>query len=75
MAETTTCNWGSGLTVLNNSKYVYENWHGTLISIAVGGFALVIGTLFARKLALIEGISAAIVPNFGALGADAAVHT
>ncbi|KAF3768771.1 hypothetical protein M406DRAFT_44371 [Cryphonectria parasitica EP155] len=45
-----------GLIVLGNPNYVYENWHGTLLSIASGAFAVMFNTLLARKLALVEGI-------------------
>lgn len=45
-----------GLLVLNYPNYVYEKWHGTLLTIAIAGFAVVFNTFLAKKLPLIEGI-------------------
>lgn len=45
-----------GLVVLNYSNYVYEQWHGTLLTIAVATFAAVFNITLARRLPLIEGI-------------------
>ncbi|ROV92971.1 hypothetical protein VMCG_08993 [Cytospora schulzeri] len=44
------------LLVLNHPSYVYEQWHGTLLMIAVAAFGVLFNTLLARKLPLIEGI-------------------
>lgn len=45
-----------GLIVLNYPNYVFEAWHGTLLSIAVAAFSVAFNTGLARKLPLIEGI-------------------
>lgn len=45
-----------GLVVINYPGYVYENWHGTLIAIAVALFSVLFNTVLARKLPLIEGV-------------------
>lgn len=45
-----------GLLVLNNPSYVYEDWHGTLLTIAVSAFAVMFNTVLARELPLAEGI-------------------
>lgn len=45
-----------GLLVLNYPNYVFEQWHGTLLTIAVAAFAVIFNTFFATKLPLIEGI-------------------
>lgn len=45
-----------GLLVLNYPSYVYEQWHGTLLMIAVAAFGVIFNTLLARKLPLIEGM-------------------
>lgn len=45
-----------GLIVLNNEEtYVYEPWHGTLLTIAVIVFASLFNTLLAVRLPLVEG--------------------
>lgn len=49
-----------GLVVLNYPGYVFERWHGTLITVAVAAFAVVFNTLLARKLPLIEGVALAV---------------
>ncbi|KAI8931135.1 hypothetical protein NX059_011489 [Plenodomus lindquistii] len=45
-----------GLMILNNSSYIPERWHSTLLTIAVATFAIVFNTILARKLPLVEGI-------------------
>lgn len=45
-----------GLIVLNNSGYVYERWHGTLLTIAVVVFCSLFNTFLAKRLPLVEGI-------------------
>lgn len=45
-----------GLITLNNPNYVPQQWHGTLLVIAVVTFAIVFNTSLAKKLPLIEGI-------------------
>lgn len=45
-----------GLLVLNYPAYVYENWHGTLLMIAMGLFSVFFNTVLARKLPMIEGL-------------------
>ena len=46
-----------GLIVLNNlDTYVYQSWHGTLLTIAVILFVVLFNTLLAVRLPLIEGI-------------------
>lgn len=45
-----------GLVVLNYSSYVYEQWHGTLLTIAVAAFAAVFNITLARKLPMIEAV-------------------
>jgi len=44
-----------GLIVLNDPSYVFQRWHGTLLTIAVVCFCVFINTVVARKLPLIEG--------------------
>lgn len=44
------------LLVLNYPDYVYEAWHGTLLTVAVSSFALLFNTVLARELPLAEGI-------------------
>lgn len=45
-----------GIIVLNNPDYVYENWHGTLLTIAISAFGVFFNTFLARRLALVEGV-------------------
>jgi choline transport protein len=45
-----------GLIVLNNEKYEYQAWHGTLLAIAVISFSIIFNTLLATRLPLVEGI-------------------
>lgn len=42
--------------VINNSAYVFERWHGTLLVIAVSFFAIIFNTYLAKKLPLVEEI-------------------
>lgn len=44
------------LLVLNNPGYVYETWHGTLLTIAVSLFSVFFNTFLARELPMAEGI-------------------
>jgi amino acid transporter len=45
-----------GLVVLNVSTYEPEPWHGTLIVIGVGCFAVFFNTFLSKKLPLVEGM-------------------
>jgi choline transport protein len=46
-----------GLIVLNNlDTYIYQSWHGTLLTIAVIVFASLFNTLLAVRLPMIEGV-------------------
>lgn len=45
-----------GLIVLNNPTYAYQNWHGTLLTIAVTAFSVLFNTVIASKLPLVEGL-------------------
>ncbi|RMZ89218.1 hypothetical protein DV736_g3555, partial [Chaetothyriales sp. CBS 134916] len=67
-----------GLIVLNNSDYVYERWHGTLIMIGLVLFVAFFNTFLARHLPLVEAGLATLIgfitPATAFLGADAAVH-
>lgn len=49
-----------GLIVLNNPSYVYQAWHGSLITIACVGVTVLFNTFLARKLPLIEGALVAV---------------
>ncbi|KAH8807096.1 amino acid/polyamine transporter I [Xylogone sp. PMI_703] len=44
-----------GLIALNVEGYVWHNWHGTLLTIAVIVFSIVFNTVLAARLPLIEG--------------------
>lgn len=44
-----------GLIALNNPSYIWEQWHGTLLTIAVAAFSVMFNSFLARKLPLIEG--------------------
>lgn len=39
-----------GLVILNNPGYVYEAWHGTLLTIAVAVFAALFNIVLAKQL-------------------------
>ncbi|PYH93788.1 amino acid transporter [Aspergillus ellipticus CBS 707.79] len=43
-----------GLAILNYPDYVFENWHGTLITIAITLFSVLFNTFLAKKLPLVE---------------------
>lgn len=45
-----------GLIVLNNESYVYERWHGTLLTIAIVLFVCIFNTFLARYLPLVESL-------------------
>ena len=45
-----------GLIVLNQPDYVPQRWHGSLIAISLVLFSLLINTLLAQYLPIIEGI-------------------
>lgn len=45
-----------GLIVLNVPDYVWHNYHGTLLSIAVIVFSIMFNTVLASRLPLIEGM-------------------
>ena len=60
-----------GLITLNDSRYVPQQWHGTLLVIAVVLFAIVFNTSMAKQLPIIEivilvihivGLFAIIIP-------------
>jgi choline transport protein len=42
--------------VLNNPDYVYERWHGTLLTFAVIFFVAFFNTFLAKHLPLVEGL-------------------
>lgn len=44
-----------GLLVFNYPEYVWHNWHGTLLCIAVVTFSAMFNILLARALPLVEG--------------------
>ena len=45
-----------GLIALNNPDYVYQSWHGTLLTIAIIVFSIAFNTILAVRLPLLEGI-------------------
>ena len=45
-----------GLIALNVPDYTWQNWHGTLLTVAIIGFAVLFNTVLAARLPLIEGI-------------------
>ena len=45
-----------GLLVLNRPDYVYQRWHGTLLTIAVIVFCGFFNTFLAKRLPLVEGL-------------------
>ena len=60
-----------GLIILNHDSYVPQQWHGTLLVIAVVAFAIIFNTTLAKKLPVIEnmllfvhtlGLFAVIIP-------------
>ncbi|CAN8105079.1 unnamed protein product [Discula destructiva] len=55
------------LIVLNYPSYVYEAWHGTLLTIAATASTVLFNTFLVRKLPLIEGILV-VIHIFGFFG-------
>ena len=60
-----------GLIVLNNPDYVFERWHGTLLTIAISAFCTIFNVTLAKHLPLVEtllcvlhvvGLLAVIIP-------------
>ena len=45
-----------GLLVLNDSSYVFERWHGTLLVMAISFIAVIFNTLFVKHLPMVEGM-------------------
>ncbi|KAK4213058.1 amino acid/polyamine transporter I [Rhypophila decipiens] len=45
-----------GLIVLGNPSYHPENWHGTLLVIAIAAFCILFNTFLAKRLPMIEGM-------------------
>lgn len=45
-----------GMVVLNNPDYVYERWHGTMLSMGVAAFSVFFNIFLARRLPVIEGV-------------------
>lgn len=45
-----------GLLVLDNPDYVFENWHGTLLVIAITAFCIIFNTFLAKRLPMVEGL-------------------
>lgn len=45
-----------GLIVFNDSSYVFERWHGTLLVWAITGFCVTFNTVLAKRLPAVEGI-------------------
>ncbi len=45
-----------GLLVLNYPEYVWQQWHGTLLVVAITAFCIVFNTFLARRLPLVEGM-------------------
>ncbi|PWY88030.1 amino acid transporter [Aspergillus sclerotioniger CBS 115572] len=43
-----------GLAILNYPDYVFKQWHGTLITIAITLFSVLFNTFLAKKLPLVE---------------------
>ncbi|ROW01003.1 hypothetical protein VSDG_02729 [Cytospora chrysosperma] len=44
-----------GLLVLNSPGYIFEQWHGTLLVIAITAFCIIFNTFLAKRLPLVEG--------------------
>ena len=49
-----------GLIALNNPNYIAQRWEGTLLTIAVVAFCVMLNTVLGRKLPLIEGCLAVL---------------
>jgi choline transport protein len=45
-----------GTVVLNYPEYISENWHGTLLTIAISLFGVFFNTTLAKKLPVVEGL-------------------
>ncbi|RMZ91501.1 hypothetical protein DV736_g1274, partial [Chaetothyriales sp. CBS 134916] len=45
-----------GLIVLNDETYVYQQWHGTVLSISIVVFSIAFNTVLASRLPVIEGM-------------------
>ena len=45
-----------GLLVLNYPDYVFEQWHGTLLVIAITAFCIIFNTFLAKRLPMVEGM-------------------
>jgi len=45
-----------GLLILNDPTYIPENWHGTLLVIALTAFCIIFNTFLAKKLPMVEGM-------------------
>lgn len=43
------------LLVINTAPYSFQQWHGTLLIIAISFFAIIFNTYLAKRLPLIEG--------------------
>lgn len=44
------------LLILNDSNYVFERWHGTLLVVAAASIAILFNTLFAKQRPLVERV-------------------
>ncbi|KAJ0118788.1 hypothetical protein J7T55_013043 [Diaporthe amygdali] len=44
-----------GLLVLNYPEYVFEQWHGTLLVVAITAFCIIFNTVLAKRLPMVEG--------------------
>ena len=72
-----------GLLVINDSSYVFERWHGTLLVIAVGVFCLLFNTFLARWIPVVENIGlilhltgfVAILTTLWVMGAKSSAST
>src|SRR5947207_9078300 len=45
-----------GLLILNNPDYMFENWYGTLLVIAITAFCIIFNTFLTKRLPIVEGI-------------------
>lgn len=45
-----------GLLILNYPGYIFEQWHGTLLVIAITAFCIIFNTVLAKRLPMVEGI-------------------
>jgi amino acid transporter len=45
-----------GLFVLNIENYVYEKWHGSLLTLAILLISVTFNTILARRLPIVEGV-------------------